>query len=272
MNTKNWFEKIIIIFTLLSVISACNPQSTSMSPQEIESILIAKEQEKWDMFRAGTFSQVSNLYAEDFINISSNPAGTFRQNKQDSIGALASLPPMDGEITLSDFVVIHPNENTAVVSYKITSFFGNEYATAVWSQRDGEWATVFYQGTPIFDPAPLVNDAPTIDTPAFEFPFFGRYKTDRSDGGKDSVRFTSNGKYAIDSMATGQYGTTGVFEIQGNLIIFTDDDRTDVPVCKNAKRTGTYQFAFTGNTLTFTKVNDLCAERASYFSDRTWTK
>jgi len=276
MNTKNWFVKNVIVLALLSIVTACGPQGTNMSSQEVESMLIAKEQQKWDMFRAGTFSQVTDLYADDFINIGASPAGTFRQNKQEAIGVLASLPPMDGEITLSDFLVTHPDENTAVVSYKVAAFFGSEFATAVWSQRDGEWVTVFYQGTPILDPAPPVTDAPTADVVPtllpIENPFLGRYKTDRADSGKDAFRFTPDGGYAVDSGANGQYGTTGKFEITGNLITFTDDRRSDVPECTGESRIGTYQFTFTGNTLTFTKVDDNCVERVAYCADREWVK
>lgn len=275
MTKTHWIVKIMIVLTLLSIITACSPQSTSMSPQEVESMLIAKEQQKWDMFRAGTFSQVTNLYADDFINISVSPAGTFRQNKQESIGTLTSMPPMDGEITLSDFLVVYPDENTAVVSYKVTAFFGNEYATTVWSQRDGEWMTVFYQASPIFDPAPPVMDAPITDvstTLAIDNPFLGRYESNRADSGKDAFRFTPDGGYAVDAGANGQYGTTGHFDIKDNLIIFTDDRRSDVPECTGESRSGTYQFTFTGNTLTFTKVDDTCVERVAYFANREWIK
>ena len=80
----------------------------------------------------------------------------------ESIGVMASLPPMEGEITLSDFLVVYPDENTAVVSYKVTAFFGSEYVTSVWAYRDTEWVTVFYQGTPILEPAPPVADEPDL--------------------------------------------------------------------------------------------------------------
>jgi len=272
MKTRNLFVKITAVLALLSIlITACSSaQRTSMSPQEIESVLIAMEQKKWDMFRAGTFSEVSNMYADDFINIVSNPAGTFRQNKQEANAALASLPPMDGEITLSDFIVVHPDEDTAIVSYKVTAFFGNEYVTSVWTLRDGEWKTVFYQGTPILDPAPPVSNTPAKVT--IDIPFFGRYKSDSPAGGKDALLFSADGSYAVDVRATMQYGTTGRFEIKGNHIIFTDDERTDVPVCKGSARSGIYQFTYTGDTLVFTKVDDSCTQREAYFADRTWEK
>ena len=271
MSTKNWFAKIVIVLAMLSIVTACSPQSASITPQEVESMLIAKEQEKWDLFGQGNFAAASELYADDFINLGFTPAGMVRQNKKETFDMLAQVPSMSGGISLTDFLVVHGDDQSAVVSYKVAAPFGNLYVSSVWAERNGEWKTVFYQASPD-SPAAPAEEASMTDIPAFEIPFFGRYKADRSDGGKDAVRFTSNGKYAVDSMATGQYGTTGSFEIKDSLLIFTDDERADVPVCKGADRVGTYEFTYTGNTLTFTKVNDNCVERVVYFDGRTWTK
>ena len=50
MYTKKWFAKIVIVIALLSIVAACSPGSNIMSAKEIESMLIKKEHQKWDLF------------------------------------------------------------------------------------------------------------------------------------------------------------------------------------------------------------------------------
>ena len=161
MNTKIWFVKIVIVLALLSVVTACSPQSAKMSPQEVESMLIAKEQEKWDLFAKGDMMAASTLYADDFINVGFSPAGMVRQNKQEAFDMLAQVPPMPGGISLVDFIVVHGDDHSAVVSYKVAAPFGNLYVSSVWAERNGEWKTVFYQASP---------DSPSSPATATDFP------------------------------------------------------------------------------------------------------
>ena len=161
MNTKNWFVKIVIILVLLSIISACSPQGTTMSPQEVESMLIAKEQQKWDLFGQGNIATASKLYADDFINLGFTPAGMVRQNKQEAFDMLAQVPPMPGGVSLTDFLVVHGDDQSAVVSYKVAAPFGNLFVSSVWVERNGEWKTIFYQASP---------DSPSAPPAATDFP------------------------------------------------------------------------------------------------------
>ena len=173
---------------------------------------------------------------------------------------LAQIPPMPGGISLTDFLFVHGDGHSAVISYKVAAPFGNLYVSSVWAERNGEWKTVFYQASP---DSPSVPPAASTDT----IPFSGLFKS-----GADTVLINPDGTYAVDLGSTGVYGTTGRLAFSGDFVTFIDDDRIDVPVCNGDQRSGSYQYAFTNNSLTFIEVDDQCAERINYFADREWTK
>ena len=260
MYTKKWFAKIVIVIALLSIVAACNPGSNIMSAKEIESMLIKKEQQKWDLFAQGDFTAASTLYADDFINVGVTPTGMVRQNKKEAFDMLAQIPPMSGGISLTDFLVVHGDDQSAIISYKVAAPFGNLFVSSVWAERNGTWTTVFYQASPIFDAAPPAETTDSI-------PFSGLFKS-----GADTVRINPDSTYAVDKGSTGGYGTTGQLAFSSGFVTFIDDVRTDVPVCGGDQRSGTYQYSFANNTLTFTNIDDQCAERMAYFADREWIK
>lgn len=264
MNIRNGFVSFVIALVLVSLLSACSQENETMNVTEIESMLINKEQEKWDLFAQGNFTAVSEMYADDFINVGFTPAGMVRQNKEDALAMLSQVPPMPGGISLTDFLVVHGDDNSLVLSYKVSAPFGNLYVSSVWAERNGEWKTVFYQASPIFDAGP-----PAAATGAI--PFSGLFKSVGTTK-TDAALFNPDGTYALDSGATGEYGTTGHLEFNGDLVTFVDDERTDVPVCAGNNRSGTYRYTLANNGLTFTQVDDKCVERIAYFVDRTWTE
>lgn len=263
MSTKSRFVKIVIVFTLLPIISACSPGSNTMSPQEIESMLVKKEQQKWDLFGQGDIAAASELYADDFINLGFTPAGMVRQNKKEAFDMLAQVPPMPGGISLTDFLVVHGDAHSAVVSYKVAAPFGNLFVSSVWVERNGEWKTVFYQASPIFDAAPPATTTGSIPFSGI-FKMFGANHT-------DAILFNSDGTYAIDSGATGVYGTTGHIELNGNLVTFSDNEESPQS-CKGEQNSGTYQYTLTGNSLTFTVVDDKCLTRSGGLTQGPWTR
>ena len=69
----------------------------------------------------------------------------------------ASAPP---RFELSDFRFVHPNADSAILSYhvKALTFPFDAYATSVWARRDGKWITVFYQATLTAPDSPGLND------------------------------------------------------------------------------------------------------------------
>jgi len=260
MNTNNWFVKIVIVITLLSVISACSPGSNTMSAKDIETMLIKKEQQKWDLFGQGNIAAASELYTDDFINVGFTPAGMVRQNKKEAFDMLAQVPPMPGGISLTDFLVVHGDGHSAVVSYKVAAPFGNLFISSVWVERNGEWKTVFYQASPD-SPSAAATDA---------IPFSGLFKMIGASH-TDAIMFNPDGTYAIDAGATGVYGTTGHFEFNGDDVTFTDDEASPQS-CKGDMNSGTYQYVITDNSVTFTVVDDKCLTRSSGLTQGPWTK
>lgn len=125
--------------------AAATPKRLS-DPQATEAMLIAKEQEKWQLFGQGDFATVSDLYRDDFLNLGWTPTGMVLQNKEEMLTMLAQVPAQ-GEIALSDFHVVHANEGAAVVTYKVTAPFGALFVSSVWAEQTGEWQTVFYQAS-----------------------------------------------------------------------------------------------------------------------------
>lgn len=115
-------------------------------PNEIETMLIAKEQEKWRLFGQGDFATVSHLYRADFLNLGWTPTDMVLQNKQEMLGMLAQVPAQ-GEIARSDFHVVHANAGSAVMTYKVTAPFGTRFVSSAWAEQAGEWQTVFYQAS-----------------------------------------------------------------------------------------------------------------------------
>lgn len=269
MKTKNALTTAFSLLIALVMLAGC--AAPAANPDEVESLLIAAEQQKWDQFAAGGMEDLDlNLYAEDFINIGYYPTGILRQTKAEAFAPPADSsmvpPPMVGMIELSDFIVVHASENAAIVSYKVTAPFGTMYVSSTWALRDGEWQTVFYQASPLSSPE---AEAPAGD-PISEL-FSGSYRADVSSG-QDVLLLNPDGTFAVDAGATGTYGTTGAFVIDGNVIRFTDDERTDVPVCTGPERSASYSYTFTGSTLVLTSMDDTCAGRLAYFADRTWEK
>ena len=265
MKTKITLIAVFLLLISLAVLTGCAaPEEVPASQEEVETLLIAAEQQKWDQFAAGGMDLDLSLYADDFINIGYYPTGILRQTKAEAFAPPSDPsmvpPPMVGMIDLSDFIVVHANDGSAIVSYRVTAPFATMYVSSAWALRDGKWQTVFYQASPL--PSPSNAE---VSSPA------GLYVGDRSDGKQDTLLLYPNGIYTADRLSTGEFGVTGTHEINENQITFTDDEGTDVPVCSGDERSFTYQVALNGGTLTLTKIDDACTERLA-FLQRSWEK
>jgi ketosteroid isomerase-like protein len=124
----------------------------SQKEAKITAEIISKETQKWDAIRAGNWSGIEGLYADDYVSVGYAPDLTVsRRTKQEMFGR-AKLGRADFQ--LSDIKVITSNGDTAVISFIATGSgtgpLGSSFAifaSSVWVKRKGEWKTIFYQAS-----------------------------------------------------------------------------------------------------------------------------
>ncbi len=111
--------------------------------------LVTLEQRKWNPEGFSSREEFVALFADDFVSVGDGfdiSSGVQRKTKTEVFSG-PSHPPATFE--LSDFKVVHPNSDAAIVSYRVTgkSFPWKAYVTSVWARRQGKWTTVFYQAS-----------------------------------------------------------------------------------------------------------------------------
>ena len=166
MSTRKWITLTVLVFALALVVTACSDISsaaagdevagseTVMSKEELGAKLIELEKTKWGLNGDENFLTMVDSYADDFVNIGWFPTGAMRLNKEEAFAMVP--PPSSGPPPeLSDFLVVHPHDGSAIVTYKITAPWATVYATSVYADRDGQWQTVFYQATDTAVPAAM---------------------------------------------------------------------------------------------------------------------
>jgi hypothetical protein len=113
-------------------------------------ILVAcYDERKWNPEGFSSREEFVALFADDFVSVGDGfdiSSGVQRKTKTEVFSG-PSHPPATFE--LSDFKVVHPNSDAAIVSYRVTgkSFPWKAYVTSVWARRQGKWTTVFYQAS-----------------------------------------------------------------------------------------------------------------------------
>jgi len=122
------------------------------SKSGIEQLMIENEKAVWAAAKAHDVARFEHVVAEDARMIFES--GVFTR-----AGYLSGLA--DRTITdfaLSDFVVVHPNPQTAIVIYKASrsgTYKGQPFPPAtvreasVWVKRAGRWVAVLNQETPV---------------------------------------------------------------------------------------------------------------------------
>ena len=115
-----------------------------------DSILIDRENAKWEALKTGNFGLHSDWLAEDFSSIGYMPDGSVYRMEKTNL----SKPTNPGEkgtlpaaiFLLSNFKVVNASETVRLITYQADGPI-NLYVTSVWSKRGNEWKTVFYQAT-----------------------------------------------------------------------------------------------------------------------------
>lgn len=110
--------------------------------------LIAKEKQKWESLASGSWLELKEMFAENFVSIGYQPDGSVKMtNKAESFVASGALPA-DVKFALSDFKIILADKKNAVVTYQAAGPIKVQ-ATSHWTKRGKNWQTVFYQATMI---------------------------------------------------------------------------------------------------------------------------
>ena len=137
----------------LIVILAATLSSTALRAENgslpVDDKLIAMEKQKWTPQLFSSPEQFMALFASDFVSVEygADVQGGGQRKTRAEVFSGPPLPP--ATFDLSDFKVIHPDPDSAIVSYKVTgkTFAWRAWASSVWARRHGKWVTVFYQAS-----------------------------------------------------------------------------------------------------------------------------
>lgn len=138
-------------FVLLALFTTLAFSSTAQAGGRVgDDALVTLEQRKWNPQGFSSHEEFVALFADDFVSVGDGfdiSAGVQRKTKAE---VFAGPPHPSATFELSDFKVVHPNSDVAIVSYRVTgkSFAWKAYVTSVWARRKGKWTTVFYQASP----------------------------------------------------------------------------------------------------------------------------
>ena len=146
MNATKTALLVALTFPLLAQRSDRAGKTTA------EQLIIENEKAVWEASKAKDVARFNRLVAEDARMV-------FESGVLTRAGYLSGLP--DRTITdflLTDFVVLRPNVQTAIVIYKASRsgiYKGKPFPPAtvreasVWVNRGGKWVAVLNQETPI---------------------------------------------------------------------------------------------------------------------------
>lgn len=111
--------------------------------------LITLEQRKWNPKAFSSREEFVALFADDFVSVGDGTDISGGVERKTRTEVFSGPPHPAASFELSDFKVVHPNSDVAIVSYKVTgkSFAWRAYVTSVWARRQGKWTTVFYQAS-----------------------------------------------------------------------------------------------------------------------------
>lgn len=151
----------VVLMLLTGCVTVPPPQASEAAPgvppvgtvsaaaptNEVHAQLQRLEQSKWTPSPDGNREAFLALFADDFVSVeygSDVQGGVHRRTRAD---VFSGPPQAASHFQLSDWHFIQADNDVVVVSYRVTgtSFPWQAYATSVWSHRNGEWQTVFYQ-------------------------------------------------------------------------------------------------------------------------------
>lgn len=143
---------LVLLTAAAPTVLSQNAKPLTQKESKVVAEIIVKETQKWDAIRAGNWSKIEGLYADDYLSVGYAPDLTVSRRTKEEMFGRAQLGKADFQ--LSDIKVITTNGDTAVISFIATGVgpgpFGAGfviYASSVWAKRKGEWKTIFYQAS-----------------------------------------------------------------------------------------------------------------------------
>ena len=117
--------------------------------------LVALEREKWRRWNKDHLTWVEGILADEHLSIDATGGGVVE--RQAALEHLRLSKTVVAESRLSEFRVLRPTSDTALVTYIATAKAlvqgrahpSTAYCTSVWVNRNGRWQTVFYQSTAV---------------------------------------------------------------------------------------------------------------------------
>jgi len=143
---KKYITYAMTAFFAMIAVSIAAPDKDAM---------MAKEKAAWQAFKDKKSDEFKKLLSSDFMGVYSDGIQTLQKE-------LDAMQKWDMKsFSLSDFDLVTPDADTAVVTYKVTvegtsegkDASGSYYAGSVWHMKNGEWRAVFHTNAKVEKPA-----------------------------------------------------------------------------------------------------------------------
>jgi hypothetical protein len=134
---KKYITYAMTAFFAMIAVSIAAPDKDAM---------MAKEKAAWQAFKDKKGDDFKKLLSADFMGVYSDGVQTLQKE-------LDTMQKWDMKsFSFSDFNLVTPDADTAVVTYKVTiegtsegkDASGNYNAGSVWHMKNGEWRAVFH--------------------------------------------------------------------------------------------------------------------------------
>lgn len=122
---------------------------------DVEQGLVERERRQWERLWTGKDRELEADFADGFLSVDARGLGTL--TREETLAEFRSGDVAVRDYELTDFRVLRPTEDTALVLYRADGtalangepFPWHAFSTALWVRRDGRWEKAFYQSTPV---------------------------------------------------------------------------------------------------------------------------
>jgi hypothetical protein len=136
------------VMVLLVVPAAMAEEPVAPAPGS-DADLIHMESRKWDPASLLDPFGLMAMFSSEMLSVDygADLKGGAERRTWKEVLAYGPLPAW--KVSLSDWRVLRPTPETAILSYKVTGVTVDwkGYSTSVWARQNGKWVTVFYQAS-----------------------------------------------------------------------------------------------------------------------------